>query len=189
MNKKTTILYAHPYDKSFNHAIFDEVRKKLESEGRDYNVIDLYADHFNPVLDADSLRLYSRGGSADPLVEKYVSTLLETDCFIMIFPVWWAMMPAIVKGFFDKVMLSGTAYQYSPEGELVPDKINVGRTVIFTTSQGPTERFAPFFSDYFKPLVLDAVGFANAEWHNCDRTSHGPAENRDNFLALVREIV
>ncbi|MDE6812482.1 MAG: NAD(P)H-dependent oxidoreductase, partial [Duncaniella sp.] len=62
----TTILYAHPYDKSFNHAILETVKAKLTSENREFSVLDLYADGFNPVLDAASLRLYSRGETADP---------------------------------------------------------------------------------------------------------------------------
>ena len=185
----TTILYAHPYDKSFNHAILETVKAKLTSENREFCVLDLYADGFNPVLDAASLRLYSRGETADPLVTKYLRTLLKTDEFIMIFPIWWGMMPAIVKGFFDKVMLSGSAYQYDDKGNLVPDKIDISRTVMLTTSQADKERFHPFFMDYFKPLVLDAVGMHNAEWYDCSQTAHGPAENREDFLKMVREKI
>ncbi len=184
-----SILYAHPYDKSFNHAILETVKSRLDEQGKEYRVFDLYADGFNPALDASSLRLYSKGETADPLVTKYLDCLIASDEFIMIFPIWWAMMPAIVKGFFDKVMLSGKAYQYSKTGELIPDKMNINRTIIFSTTQAPTGRFAPFFNDYFKNYVLDAVGMKNLEWYNCQETAHGPAENRDNFLKLVKDRV
>lgn len=185
----TTILYAHPYDGSFNHALLSELTDKFTKEGRNYEVIDLYADGFNPALDAASLRLYSRGQSADPLVDKYLKILLETDELVMIFPIWWGMMPAMVKGFFDKVMLTGIAYQYNAAGELVPDKIDIRRTVMVTTSQADTERFRPFFMDYFRPLVLEAVGMKNVEWYNCDRTAHGPQENRDEFFKMIYEKI
>ncbi|MDE6768353.1 MAG: NAD(P)H-dependent oxidoreductase, partial [Muribaculaceae bacterium] len=118
-----SILYAHPYDKSFNHAILETVKSRLDEQGKEYYVFDLYADGFNPALEASSLRLYSKGETADPLVEKYLNALMESDEFIMIFPIWWATMPAIVDGFFDKVMLVGKAYQYSETGELIPCKI------------------------------------------------------------------
>lgn len=180
-----TILYAHPYAKSFNHAILESVESKLKLENKDYEVIDLYADGFNPAFEAESLRLYSKGESADPLIKKYIEILLRTDSLFMIFPVWWGMMPAIVKGFFDKVMLVGTAYTYNDAGALVPDKINVERTVMFTTSQSPTELFEPFFNEYFKNRVLDAVGFRNLEWYNCSETSLGSQEHREKFLTLV----
>lgn len=185
----TTILYAHPYDKSFNHAILEEVKAKLASEGRDFKVIDLYADGFNPAMEAASLRLYGRGETTDPLAAGYLDTLLASDTFIMIFPVWWANVPAIVGGFFDKVMLSGKAYKADERGELVPAEIHIGRTVMLTTSQGPTERFRPFFMDYFRPLVLNTLGMENVEWYNCPQTAHGPAENREAFLRMVREKI
>lgn len=185
----TTILYAHPYDGSFNHALLAEIEEKLTKEGRPYKIIDLYADGFNPVLEAPSLRLYSRGQTADPLVEKYLGILLESDELIMIFPIWWGMMPAIVKGFFDKVMLSGSAYRYNDAGELVPDKINIRRTVMVTTSQADTERFRPFFIDYFRPLVLEAVGMKDLEWYNCEKTAHGPQAGRDEFYKMIYEKI
>ena len=185
----TTLLYAHPYDGSFNHALLTEIEEKLKKQGKKYEVIDLYADGFNPALEAASLRLYSRGQSADPLVDKYLKILLDTDELIMIFPIWWGMMPAIVKGFFDKVMLAGTAYQYNEQGELVPDKIDIRRTVMVTTSQADTERFRPFFMDYFRPIVLEAVGMHNVEWYNCSQTAHGPQENRDAFYKMIYEKI
>lgn len=185
----TTILYAHPYSGSFNHAILSEIERKLTSRKKEYKVIDLYGDGFNPALEAASLRLYSRGETADPLVRKYLDILLKTDEFIMIFPIWWGTMPAIVDGFFDKVMLNGTAYQYGPQGNLIPDKLNIMRTVMVTTSQADTENFKPFFLDYFKPVVLDAVGMKNLEWYNCDHTAHGTQENRDNFIKTVYNMI
>lgn len=185
----TTILYAHPYAGSFNHVILSEIERKLQSQGREYKVLDLYADGFNPALEAASLRLYSYGETADPLVKKYVEALLASDEFIMVFPVWWGMMPAIVKGFFDKAMLTGLAYQYNSEGELVPDKVNISRTVMVTTSQSPTEKFRPFFEDYFNPVVLQAVGMNNLEWYNCEQTAHGPQENRESFLKMIYDKI
>lgn len=184
-----TILYAHPYDKSFNHAILDTVTTRLTEQNKKYRLIDLYADGFNPVLDAASLRLYSRGETADPLAAEYLDALIASDELIMIFPIWWASLPAIVKGFFDKVMLSGKAYQYSPDGALIPDKININRTIIFSTSQSPTELFAPFFNNYLKSNILDAVGMKNLEWYNCAQTAHGPAENRAAYLDFVKEKI
>ena len=45
---KTTIIYAHPYEKSFNHAILERVQALLDAKGQEYRLIDLHADGFNP---------------------------------------------------------------------------------------------------------------------------------------------
>lgn len=182
----TTIIYAHPYDKSFNHAILETLKGELEAKGKEYKLIDLYADGFNPVVEAADLALYSRGETNDPLVDKYLDILMKSSEVFFIAPVWWAEMPAIVKGFFDKAMLAGRAYKYAETG-LVPDKIHIDRTVIFTTTESPTEMFAPYFLNYLKPHVLDTVGMLNMEWYNCPGTSHGPEQNRLDFLKLVQD--
>lgn len=183
----TTILYAHPYEKSFNHAVLEQVISALEEAGKNYTVLDLYADGFNPTFEAASLALFNVGKTADPLAQRYLDTLVKTDEFVMIFPIWWSTMPAIVDGFFDKVMLAGTAFKYAPDGRLVPDKVNIPRTVIFSTSEAPTELFRPFFVDYFRPKVLETVGMFNLEWYNCENTSNGTDAHRAAFLTLVKE--
>ena len=102
---KTTIIYAHPYEKSFNHAILERVQALLDAKGQAYQLIDLYADGFNPVFTKEELALFAEGKALDPLVLQYQEALKESNRLIFIFPIWWANMPAIVKGFIDKVFL------------------------------------------------------------------------------------
>ncbi|MCD7819243.1 MAG: NAD(P)H-dependent oxidoreductase, partial [Lachnospiraceae bacterium] len=103
---KATIVYAHPWENSFNSAVL----KEAENAMGDYELIDLYADEFNPVMSKAELAVYGRGKFLDPLVEKYNRILDDTDRIIFIFPIWWYDMPAIMRGFLDKVMLEGSAY-------------------------------------------------------------------------------
>jgi len=58
---KTTIIYAHPYEKSFNHAILERVQALLDAKGQEYRLIDLYADGFNPVYTKEELALFREG--------------------------------------------------------------------------------------------------------------------------------
>ena len=68
---KNLIVYAHPYDKSFNHAILAQVQDLLEKKGQTYELIDLYEDGFNPVYTKEELALFNKGQALDPLVLKY----------------------------------------------------------------------------------------------------------------------
>lgn len=95
---KTTIIYAHPYEKSFNHAILERVQALLDAKGQEYRLIDLYADGFNPVYTKEELALFREGKALDPLVLQYQQALKDSKRLIFIFPIWWADMPAIVKG-------------------------------------------------------------------------------------------
>ena len=83
----TTIIYAHPYEQSFNHAILQRVRELLESKGEAYKLIDLYADGFNPAYTKEELALFNQGKALDPLVLHYQEILKKTDRLIFIFPI------------------------------------------------------------------------------------------------------
>ena len=115
-----TIVYCHPYDKSFNHAILNAVTKELTANGRDYQVINLYNEHFDPVLGVNDLAVYSQGKTLDEQVKHYDEMLQRTSEIVFIFPIWWGMMPAMLKGFFDRTFLKGIIYDTTPEGALMP---------------------------------------------------------------------
>lgn len=181
-----TIVYCHPYDKSLNHTILNEVIRKLADNGRDYTVINLYDDKFDPVLGVNELALYSSGKTDDELTRQYQKTLTETEQLIYIFPVWWGMMPAMLKGFIDKTFLKGTIYDTLPEGGIVPC-IDINHTTLITTSQQESAVIAPFIEGYFIPQVLEAVGMNNVTWHNCPRTSTGDNAHRQAFIDEILE--
>ncbi len=139
---KITIIYSHPWEGSYNHAILERVKKALTGK-HDVDVIDLNKDNFNPVLGEKELALYSEGKCLDPLVKEYQEKLDKTDHLFFIHPTWWADVPAILKGFFDKVLSKKWAYESEgkgfPRGLLTHIK---GSTVI-TTMMGPN-----FYYDY-----------------------------------------
>lgn len=183
-----TIIFCHPWHGSFNYAMLKAIIEKLEYEKREYQLIDLNADGFNPAMNSDDLRLYSRGESPDPLVNKYIAMLQNTDEIIFMFPIWWGMIPAILKGFFDRVLLKGSSFSHSSAGEMVP-KLDISRCLLISTSQGETAIYRPYIEDYFTPYILNSVGIVDVEWYNCEKTSHGPQENREEFLKNILSII
>ncbi len=123
---KVLILYAHPEPTSFNGALKDAAVQTLEGTGHEVRVIDLYATGFDPVLKAEDFA----AGRLDPIrldigreqtraVEQETqpeeiaaaqAALAWTDLLILQFPMWWYGMPAIMKGWFDRVLARGFAY-------------------------------------------------------------------------------
>ena len=184
----TTIIFAHPWHGSFNKAILEAVTKELDVQTKDYMVIDLNKDGFNPVMQESELALYSRGQSLDPLVTKYQKALDETNELIFIFPIWWYNIPAILKGFIDKVMLKGYAYTETVTG-LKGKLNNIKRTMIFTTSESPTIYINLFKGNPIKGVfikgALKGVGLRNIIWLNCGRTTSGPRKKKDEYIIKV----
>lgn len=180
-----TIILAHPWHGSFNKAILDAVINKFDQENKAYKVLDLNKDNFNPVLTESDLALYSKGQSKDPLVEKYQNVLKTSDEVIFIFPIWWGTMPAILKGFLDKVLLVNFSHNY--ENGWTP-LMKIKKTSVITTSQSPTENFKAGIEGNFIANIT-SVGFNNATWLNCEETSYGTQEHRIEFLKKAADLV
>lgn len=114
------IIYAHPNPDSFNSSILRSIKEGLDKTENQVEVLDLYKENFDPVLrfDAQNRR---RDLYKDPYTEKYRNLISNTDHIIFIYPVWWYGMPAILKGFIDRVFVTDFAYKYEgglPKGLL-----------------------------------------------------------------------
>lgn len=186
----TTIVYAHPYDKSFNRAILDTVTASLSARGREYSLIDLCRDGFDPVLTCDELAVYPEGGMPDPLVKRYNRILDQTEKVILIFPIWWYDCPAILKGFLDKVMLNGSAFTSDEKG--LHAKRNIPETLVITTSNAATEAIVTKFGDAINQMMIGAVfkfiGFNGGSWQNFGGIGKSSEEERKKFLQKIHSL-
>ncbi len=183
-----TIVYCHPGDKSFNHSILQSITDRLTGEGREYDVINLYAEGFDPVLGRPTVAGDTRRRSDEALVRRYQDALFHTDQIVFIFPIWWGMMPAMLKGWIDKVFAKGIIYDTTPEGALMPC-LSIDRTTLITTSEEPSEIIAPFIDGYFTPQVLNTVGMNGVRWFNCSNTTAGGNDHRQEFINTVVESI
>lgn len=133
----TLIIYGHPNPKSFNHAILEKAKEVLEKKGDTVTVRDLYAINFDPILKPNDFITFSQGKMPEDIAKEQ-DFIKKADRFIFIFPIWWGSMPAILKGYFDRVFAHGFAYQYEADGSATPllaDKT----AVIINTTGGPKE--------------------------------------------------
>jgi NAD(P)H dehydrogenase (quinone) len=124
------IIYAHPNPKSFNHAVLEQVKKGLKESKNSFEVIDLYADNFNPVLVYND-QVKRSDLLNDEEMTGYRELIKNADHMIFIYPIWWYGMPAILKGFIDRVFVSGFAY-ISKGRERKGLLANKSATVIYT---------------------------------------------------------
>lgn len=188
----TTIVFAHPWHGSFNKAILDTVTATLEKAGKEYVLLDLNKDGFDPVMTERDLAGFSRGDAACDLTCQYQKVLTTTDELIFIFPVWWFAPPAILKGFIDKVMLVDFAYRkkgYQMIGLLT----HIKRAVVISTSEAPAIYFRMFcgnpIGQSFTKNTLKCIGVKRTKWINNDFTASGSLKSRERFLQKVRRAV
>lgn len=188
-----TIIFAHPWHGSFNKAILDSVTGKYDEMKEKYTVIDLNKDGFNPVMTEEELALYSQGKSIDPLVEKYQEILKKSDGLVFIFPIWWSTIPAILKGFIDKVFLLDFAYNHNKNIGLTGHMKNIESVKVITTAGTPKIFIQLFLGNpigwTFNMGTLKAVGMKKIKWIHLCVSKKSPDDKRKKFLEKVKKIV
>ncbi|QWR76136.1 NAD(P)H-dependent oxidoreductase [Candidatus Magnetomonas plexicatena] len=112
---KILLVYSHPNPGSFNHAIKETIASELTVCGHDVKVRDLYAIGFDPVLKSTDFLLAQQGKVADD-VKLEQDFIVWSDMVVFVHPVWWASMPAILKGYIDRVFTHGFAYAIDENG-------------------------------------------------------------------------
>ncbi len=187
------IIYCHPYNKSFNHAILEALIINLRNHRRKFTIIDLYKDQFDPVYSPEELKLYHSGGTTDPLVTKYLNMLRNASEIIFVAPLWWNSIPGMLKGFIDKVMkegkgLSHTVTKTGIYGELT----NIKHTYVFTTSTSPTFYVRLFLGNgiqrIFVNKTLKQLGMKDRHWYNFGGISSSNLTKREKYLAKITRM-
>jgi NAD(P)H dehydrogenase (quinone) len=112
---KYLIIFAHPNSVSFSSSLINALHNHLLNEGNEVEIRNLYEIGFNPVLSVDDFSmLVDKKTPEDVAIEQeYVKW---AEHIIFAFPVWWGGMPAIMKGYIDRVFAEGFAYDYVDNG-------------------------------------------------------------------------
>jgi NAD(P)H dehydrogenase (quinone) len=147
-NMKFLILYAHPNPKSFNHAVLETITNGLSKAGKEVSVRDLYALKFNPVLSANDLAGMMQG-KLQPDVKAEQEFVSSADVLVVIYPLWWSGMPAILKGYIDRIFTEGFAY--SIVGPDIKGLLKGKKVLLITTTGAPQEMYEA--SGMFKSMA------------------------------------
>lgn len=99
----------------FNHAILETAVNTLKNNGHDVTARDLYKLDFQPVLKANDTAAMRDGKVPDDIKaeQEYIT---QADVITLIYPIWWTGMPAILKGYIDRIFSYGFAYSSGSEG-------------------------------------------------------------------------
>lgn len=112
---KVLVVYAHPVEESYAAALRDAVVAALRENAHDIDLCDLYAEGFDPVLSREERIGYRAVEVNRSSVAAHVERLERAEGVILVFPSWWYGMPAILKGYFDRVWLPGVAFEFGPQ--------------------------------------------------------------------------
>ena len=132
---RALVVYCHPNPESFTAAVRDVVLERLHQAGADVRLNDLYAEAFDPILTREELGTYLDSDRNRKCVDDYCANLEWCDTLIFVYPTWWYGLPAMLKGWLDRVLLPDVAF-LMPAGEnqtIRPGLLHIQRFGVFTT--------------------------------------------------------
>ena len=131
---RALVVYSHPREGSFNAGVRDLVQERLAEAGAEVCLIDLYQRGFDPRLTGDELACYEDTSCNTSDVAEDVADLTWCDTLIFVYPTWWYGLPAILKGWLDRVLVPGVAFEMPDEnGDIRPSLTQIERLGVFTT--------------------------------------------------------
>ena len=184
---RTVIVFNHPYEGSFCNAILNAVTKGLQKARHEVDLMHLDNDGFNPVMSEADLKAFVAHQPLDPQVIDYNERLKKADHLIFIFPIWWDIMPATTKGFIDRVLFPGVAYDHHPRGfGLVPLLKNLKSVTIITTMNKPGIMYSLLIGNLIRKVMLRSVfrtmGYKNLNWISFTSVKSRTREKRLEWL-------
>lgn len=157
-----SIILAHPDPKSFNHAIAHTAKEQLLQNDHTVFFHDLYQENFPPLLPTEEI---ARDAVLPDVISTHCRELVTADGIIIVHPNWWGMPPAILKGWIDRILRPGMAYEFveNDSGEGVPyGLLQAKAALVFNTSNTETLREQQVFGDplemIWKNCIFDLCG-------------------------------
>ncbi len=154
---RVLVVYAHPLETSFLSAAHARAVETLRAGGHAVDDCDLYVEKFDPVLSPDQMRSYVDTKRNTQEVETYVERLRAAEALVLVFPVWFDGLPAIMQGYFQRVFLPGVSTVIDENGLFHPNLQNLKRMAAVCT-YGESRSDVAKKQDPARRFVRDNIG-------------------------------
>lgn len=183
-----SVILAHPTAGSLNHAVAGTAVRALTDAGARVHFHDLYAEDFDPRLRAEEVETTA---FADALAAGHAAEIVEADRIVVIHPSWFFHVPAILKGWVDRVLREGIAFGW--DGRAVVGRLRAERALIITTANASREHEVTTLGDpltmFWGDCVFRPAGVARVERMVLSPVRGSTPERRAAWLEEVRRRV
>ncbi len=133
---KALVVYCHPNPESFTAHLRDRVLASLTARGAEIRVRDLYGEGFDPVMDRAEREGYHTPGDNERPVASELADLKWCDTLIFVYPTWWFGLPAMLKGWLDRVLVPYATFSMPSEDAPIRGQLDNIRTLTVVTTCG-----------------------------------------------------
>jgi putative NADPH-quinone reductase len=190
---KLLVIVAHPNPASFNHALATAAVIAARALGHEVVLHDLYAEQFDPLMPAAE---FAKNAALPSAIARHCADLAAADALVIVHPNWWGQPPAILKGWLDRVVRPGVAYEFrvGPDGQgYAAGLLKLRAALVFTTGNTPQDAEDKLYGDPLENLwrncVFGLIGVKNFRRANLTPVIVSTPEQRARWLDQVRSTV
>lgn len=188
---RVLVVYCHPVEKSFVAAMRDAAVKGLEQAGHETRIVDLYADGFDPRFTAEEHAAYANEQEVPEGLGAYAEDLKWAEGILFVFPTWWYDMPAMLKGWLDRVWLPGVAFHLPKGGGRIQPGLTHIRLLAAVTSCGAPWWWSKLVGEPHRRVLMRGMRALCAPdcrqlWLGCYQMDGSTQNKRERYLAAVR---
>jgi NAD(P)H dehydrogenase (quinone) len=188
-----SLILAHPDPQSFNSAIALRATNAIKANGHRIFYHDLYREEFDPLLGSPEI---ANDAELPDVIGQHCEEIAAADGIVIVHPNWWGQPPAILKGWVDRVLRPGTAYEFreGDTGEGIPRGLLKARSaLVFNTSNTETSREKKVFGDpletIWKNCIFGLCGITNFHRRMFAVVVTSTEEQRKNWLDSVQQDI
>jgi NAD(P)H dehydrogenase (quinone) len=190
---KALVVHAHPDPQSFNGAVFGTAVAALRAAGHEVEALDLYAEGFRAAMSSEEREAYEGDEPIrDEQVARHAALVRWADVLVFVYPTWWAGLPAVLKGWLDRVLVTGVAFELDPKTRKVRPALTNVRRIVGITTYGSSRSFSFLVADAGRRTLLRALWMScrpltRRTWLGLYGVEAASDDDRRAFLAKVDE--
>lgn len=152
------VVLAHPCEDSFSAALARTATESMTAAGATVEVLDLYACGFAAVMSATERAAYmSDTPISDPMVSEHAAAVARADTLVVVYPTWWSGPPAILKGWFERVLVRGVAFELDPRSGRIRPCLGHIRHIIGISTYGSPRHYVWAINDNGRRIVTRSL--------------------------------
>ena len=185
------VVIAHPCDDSFTHAAAGVAVAALERSGHDVDLIDLYADGFRSAMSLEERLAYDTAEPViDPQVADHVEQLRRAEILVFVYPTWWSGLPAMLKGWLERVMVPGVGFMFDARSGKVRPGLRHVRHLVGISTYGSPRSYVRLVNDNGRRILTRALRMScgvgvRTRWIGIYAMDTATADDRANFLQRI----
>ena len=191
---RSVVVIAHPSTDSYCHTLADRAIAGLRAAGHEVTVLDLYAEGFRTAMSSEERAAYhGEQPILDPMVSRHAEAVLAAESLVFVYPTWWSGLPAILKGWLERVMVPGVGFRFDDNGKVRPGLGQV-RHLVGISTYGSPRSYVRLVNDNGRRTITRALrlscGFrVRSHWHGLYAIDTSTEAERAEFAALVESKI